>query len=291
MVCTLCPRRCGAERRETSGDGFCRMGTRAVVARIAPHLWEEPCISGVRGSGTVFFSGCPLGCAFCQNHSISHERRGKPMTDQQLAQAIRQLEETGVHNISFVTGTHFVPAILRALSLYTPQVPVVWNSGGYETVETLRMLEGRVQIYLPDLKLISPRLGSVLCAAPDYFEAASAAIPEMLRQTGVPVYDENGVMLRGTVIRHLVLPGCTGDSLRVLNWIAENTPEGTPVSIMRQYTPIPECAVKGMDRRITDAEYDRVCAHARALGLNALVQEKESAQAQYIPDFDDTLPE
>ena len=261
------------------------MGTRAVVARAAPHLWEEPCISGSRGSGTVFFSGCPLGCAYCQNHSISHERQGGRMTDAELADVIRDLEQTGVHNISFVTGTHFVPAILNALKCYRPAVPMVWNTGGYETLDTLRMLEGTVDIYLPDLKHVSPRLGKVLCAAPDYFEVASAAILEMLRQTGKPVYDENGIMLRGTVIRHLVLPGCTGDSIRVLNWIAENTPKDTPVSIMRQYTPIPECTIKGMDRRITDAEYDRVVEHALDLGLNALTQEKEAAEACYIPDF------
>lgn len=285
MICTLCPRRCGAERQEESGQGFCRMGTRAVVARAAPHLWEEPCISGSRGSGTVFFSGCPLGCAYCQNHSISHERQGRRMTDAELADVIRDLEQTGVHNISFVTGTHFVPAILNALKCYRPAVPMVWNTGGYETLDTLRMLEGTVDIYLPDLKHVSPRLGKVLCAAPDYFEVASAAILEMLRQTGKPVYDENGIMLRGTVIRHLVLPGCTGDSIRVLNWIAENTPKDTPVSIMRQYTPIPECTIKGMDRWITDAEYDRVVEHALDLGLNALTQEKETAEACYIPDF------
>ena len=261
------------------------MGTRAVVARAAPHLWEEPCISGSRGSGTVFFSGCPLGCAYCQNHSISHERQGRRMTDAELADVIRDLEQTGVHNISFVTGTHFVPAILNALKCYRPAVPIVWNTGGYETLDTLRMLEGIVDIYLPDLKHVSPRLGKVLCAAPDYFEVASAAILEMLRQTGKPVYDENGIMLRGTVIRHLVLPGCTGDSIRVLNWIAENTPKDTPVSIMRQYTPIPEYTIKGMDRRITDAEYDRVVEHALDLGLNALTQEKEAAEACYIPDF------
>ena len=286
MICTLCPRRCGAERNEKEGNGFCRMGTQAVVARVAPHMWEEPCISGTRGSGTVFFSGCPLGCAYCQNHSISHERQGRRVTDAELTNLIRALEGKGVHNISFVTGTHFVPAILNALNIYRPSVPVVWNTGGYETVETLRLLEGWVQIYLPDLKHVSPRLGRVLCGAPDYFDCASQAILEMLRQTGAPEYDESGVMRRGTVIRHLVLPGCTGDSLRVLDWIAEHTPAGTPVSIMRQYTPIPQCTIRGMDRRVTDAEYDRVTAHALALGLNALIQEKEAAQEAYIPDFD-----
>lgn len=286
MICTLCPRLCHAERNEISGEGFCHMGTCAVVARVAPHLWEEPCISGTRGSGTVFFSGCSLGCAYCQNHPISHLQQGKTVSDEELAQMIQRLEQTGVHNISFVTGTHFVPAILNALRFYTPRVPVVWNSGGYETLDTLKLLEGKVQVYLPDLKHVSSRLGKVLCQAPDYFEYASAAILEMLRQTGKPVYDENGILLRGTVIRHLVLPGCTGDSLRVLDWIAENTPPETPVSIMRQYTPIAECTIKSMDRRITDAEYDRVVDHALDLGLNALIQEKEAAQESFIPDFD-----
>ena len=285
MICTLCPRHCAAVREADGGQGYCRMGTQAVVARVAPHLWEEPCISGTRGSGTVFFSGCPLGCAYCQNHSISHERQGKRVTDEELAALIENLEQAGVHNISFVTGTHFVPAILHALALHRPAMPTVWNTGGYESLETLELLKGHIDIYLPDLKHVSSRLGKVLCNAPDYYDVASAAILEMLRQTGAPVYAENGLLLRGTVIRHLVLPGCTGDSIRVLDWIAENTPPETPVSIMRQYTPISECAVKGMERRITDAEYDRVVEHALALGLNALTQEKESAETSFIPDF------
>ena len=285
MNCTLCPRLCNAERNEESGSGFCRMGTQAVVARIAPHMWEEPCISGTRGSGTVFFSGCSLGCAYCQNHSISHGLLGRRVHDAELAELICQLASKGVHNISFVTGTHFVPAILNALERYTPKVPVVWNTGGYETLDTLRLLEGKVHIYLPDLKHVSSRLGKVLCGAPDYFDYAAPAIQEMLRQTGTPVYDENGIMQRGTIIRHLVLPGYTGDSIKVLDWISDNTPQGTPISIMRQYTPIAECGIKGMNRRITDTEYERVVAHALALGLNALTQEKEAAQESYIPDF------
>ena len=286
MICSLCPRLCHAQRGEERGTGYCRLGTQPVVARVAPHLWEEPCISGTRGSGTVFFSGCPLGCVYCQNHEISHELKGKRVSAQELAALICRLEETGVHNISFVTGTHFIPAILEALNIHRPSVPIVWNTGGYERVETLRALEGVDDIYLPDLKHVSPRLGKVLCNAPDYFEAAAAAILEMLRQTGAPVYDDQGVMQRGTIIRHLVLPGCTGDSLRVLDWIAEHTPAETPVSIMRQYTPISACTVKGMDRRVMDAEYDRVVDHALALGLNALIQEKDAAQETYIPDFD-----
>lgn len=286
MICALCPRACNARRDEKDGDGYCGMGTRAVVARAAPHYWEEACLSGTRGCGTIFFSGCTLGCAYCQNYEISHEKRGRAVSDEELAAMISDLESQGVHNISFVTGTHFAPAILHALDMAKPQVPIVWNSGGYESVQTLKALDGHVHVYLPDLKHVSPRLGKVLADAPDYFEAAGPAILEMLRQTGTPCYDAQGLMTRGTIIRHLVLPGCTGDSLCVLDWIADNTPRETPVSIMRQYTPVAQCHVKGMDRRVTDEEYERVLDRARDLGLNAFVQEKESAQSKYIPDFD-----
>lgn len=285
MICTLCPRMCRAQRDETHGEGYCGMGTRAMVARVAPHYWEEACLSGTRGCGTIFFSGCPLGCVYCQNYEISHEKQGRPVTDEELAELIANLAAQGVHNISFVTGTHFVPAILRALDIARPALPIVWNTGGYERVDTLRALDGRVDIYLPDLKNVSPRLGKVLANAPDYFEAASQAILEMLRQTGPAQYDVQGMMTRGTIIRHLVIPGCTGDSLKVMDWIAQNTPQGTPVSIMRQYTPIAQCHVKGLNRRVTDEEYERVLDRARDLGLNAFVQEKESAQSKYIPDF------
>ena len=196
------------------------------------------------------------------------------------------MEETGVHNISYVTGTHFTDAVIESIKIYKPKVPIVWNTSGYETVETLKRLDNIVSIYLPDLKYVSPRLSRLLSFAPDYFEVQSKGIQEMIRQTGKPQYDENGIMIKGTVIRHLVLPGCTADSMHVLDWIAENLPSGMPVSIMRQYTPIPACTVKGMDRCITDAEYERVTEHAVALGLNALVQEKGSAKETFIPDFD-----
>ncbi len=286
VICSLCPRHCMAERTAESGNGLCKMGYLPRIARIAPHYWEEPCISGTRGSGTVFFSGCTLGCVYCQNHSISHLRQGKTFSIHELAEAVRQLEETGVHNISYVTATHFTDAVIESIKIYKPKVPIVWNTSGYETVETLKRLDNIVGIYLPDLKYVSPRLSRLLSFAPDYFEVASKGIQEMIRQTGKPQYDENGIMIKGTVIRHLVLPGCTADSMHVLDWIAENLPSGMPVSIMRQYTPIPACTVKGMDRCITDAEYERVIEHAVDLGLNALVQENGSAKESFIPDFD-----
>lgn len=286
MICTLCPRACHAERTEESGNGFCGMGTLPRVARAALHRWEEPCISGTRGSGTVFFSGCTLRCAYCQNIAISHGGFGRVISVQHLADIFKSLVEQGAHNINFVTATPYVPAILDALALYRPPVPIVFNSGGYETLETLRMLRGAVDIYLPDLKHVSPRLSALCAKAPDYFERASAAIAEMCAQTGTPVYDADGIMRRGTIVRHLILPGCTGDSLRVLDFIHDHLPQGTPVSLMRQYSPIPECTIKGLDRRITDREYERVLAHLTALHLDGYMQEKSSAKSEYTPPFD-----
>ena len=286
MICTLCPRACHAERVEENGNGFCGMGTLPRVARAALHMWEEPCISGTRGSGTVFFSGCTLRCAYCQNIAISHGGFGRTVTVQRLSDIFKSLVDQGAHNINLVTATPYVPAILDALDLYRPPVPIVFNSGGYETIETLRMLRGAVDIYLPDLKHVSPRLSALCAKAPDYFEVASAAIAEMCAQTGTPVYDADGLMQRGTIVRHLILPGCTGDSLRVLDFIHDHLPEGTPVSLMRQYSPIPECKIKGLDRRITDREYERVLAHLTALHLDGYMQEKSSAKSEYTPPFD-----
>ncbi|MBR4359096.1 MAG: radical SAM protein [Clostridia bacterium] len=284
--CTLCPRRCGVDRSKRTG--FCGMGVMPKVARAALHFWEEPCISGRNGSGTVFFSGCTLRCAYCQNHEISHLGQGKEITVQRLADIFKMLRDQGAHNINLVTATPFVPAVLDALSLFHPGIPIVWNSGGYETVDTLKMLQGAVDIYLPDLKHVSPRLSALCAQAPDYFDMASAAIQEMCRQTGPAVYDEAGMVRRGVIVRHLILPGCTADSCRVLDFIAEKLPPGTPVSLMRQYTPEPWCAIPGLDRRITDKEYARVLDHFQALGLQGYIQEKESADGAYTPAFDGT---
>ena len=283
-ACSLCPRNCRVNREKTTG--YCGMGVNAKVARAALHFWEEPCISGKNGSGAVFFSGCTLRCAYCQNYPISHEGQGKEVTPRRLADIFRSLCDQGANNLNLVTGTQFLPAILEAFDLFSPPVPVVWNCGGYETIETLRRLDGLVSIYLPDLKHVSPRLSALCAGAPDYFARASEAVKEMCRQTGTPVYDENGMMQRGTLVRHLILPGCTGDSCRVLDFIAGELPAGTPVSLMRQYSPEPWCGIKGMDRRITDQEYGRVLTHFEALGLCGYTQEKESATAAYTPDFD-----
>ncbi len=288
MICTLCPRNCGVERTAESGAGVCRMGTQPKIARAALHMWEEPCISGTRGSGAVFFSGCGLRCVFCQNEAISQQGEGKIVTPARLAEIFRELEAQGAHNINLVTAAHFVPAVLEALSLYRPNIPIVYNSSGYESIETLRMLSGVVDIYLPDYKYIDPNMAAMLSGARDYPEVAFAAIAEMIRQTGAPVYDENGMMQRGTLIRHLVLPGLTGDSMKILTRIRDEFP-GIPVSLMGQYTPCGRAlSMPGMDRKIKKKEYARVLAHMEAIGLDGYRQELGSADGAFIPSFDET---
>ena len=283
MGCELCPRRCGADRE--TRPGFCGLKKELRIARIAPHLWEEPPISGQRGTGAVFFSGCTLRCVYCQNGEISPGCAGRTFTPRELADALKRLTDLGMHTISLITGTPFVPQILEALALYRPPLPLVWNSSGYETVETLRMLEGTVDVYLPDLKHYSARMGRLCAGAPDYFAAASAAIREMCRQTGSPVLGEDGILRRGTLIRHLILPGLTGESMKLLTWIRDTLPEGTPVSLMRQYIPCNGVSVPGLDRRITEQEYRRVLAHMQVLGLPGFVQEAEAADRDFIPVF------
>ena len=288
MICTLCPRNCGVERTAESGAGVCRMGTQPKIARAALHMWEEPCISGTRGSGAVFFSGCGLRCVFCQNEAISQQGEGKIVTPARLAEIFRELEAQGAHNINLVTAAHFVPAVLEALSLYRPNIPIVYNSSGYESIETLRMLSGVVDIYLPDYKYIDPNMAAMLSGARDYPDVAFAAIAEMIRQTGAPVYDENGMMQRGTLIRHLVLPGLTGDSMKILTRIRDEFP-GIPVSLMGQYTPCGRAlSISGMDRKIKKKEYARVLAHMEAIGLDGYRQELGSADGAFIPSFDGT---
>lgn len=288
MICTLCPRNCGVERTAESGAGVCRMGTQPKIARAALHMWEEPCISGTRGSGAVFFSGCGLRCVFCQNEAISQQGEGKIVTPARLAEIFRELEEQGAHNINLVTAAHFVPAVLEALNLYRPNIPIVYNSSGYESIETLRMLSGVVDIYLPDYKYIDPNMAAMLSGARNYPEVAFAAIAEMIRQTGAPVYDENGMMQRGTLIRHLVLPGLTGDSMKILTRIRDEFP-GIPVSLMGQYTPCGRAlSMPGMDRKIKKKEYARVLAHMEAIGLDGYRQELGSADGAFIPSFDET---
>ncbi len=264
------------------------MPATAMVARAALHTGEEPCISVGAGSGTVFFAGCTLRCGFCQNREISRGPAGKPVTAQRLASIFRELTEQGAANINLVNPTHYVLAIKEALSIYRPPVPVVYNSGGYERVETLRSLEGLVDIYLPDLKYVSPELSGPLSGAPDYPAVARAAILEMARQTGPMVVDELGAAVKGTMVRHLVLPSHTRESIAVLDWLAEYLPKGCFVSLLFQYTPMD--TVNGypeLSRRLTKRECEKVFEHMLAVGLtDGYVQQRESAGIAMIPAFD-----
>lgn len=288
FTCNLCPHRCGALRSEQAGSGICAARSTARVARAALHHWEEPCISGTKGSGTVFFSGCPLHCVYCQNDKISRENFGEDVSEKRLGEIFRELEEQGAHNINLVSPTHYVTAIRRALMECPPGIPVVYNSSGYERVETLRSLEGLVDIYLPDLKYVSPELSARYSGAPDYFEAASAAVLEMARQTGPAVFGKDGLLQSGTVVRHLILPNQVENSFEVLRWCRENLPEGTLVSVMAQYTPCGRAAeFPELNRRITRREYERVLNALFELDLTeGFVQERSSAKEEYIPPFD-----
>lgn len=284
--CTLCPRRCGVDR--TRGQlGFCKMPGQIHAARAGVHYWEEPVISGSFGSGAVFFSGCTLKCAFCQNYDISQENFGKPMTSAELRAAFERLIDEGVQNINLVTPTHFLPDILPALEPKLP-VPVVYNCGGYESVETLRQLEGKIDVYLPDFKYSDNALAKKLSSAPDYFETASAAILEMYRQVGKPVLEDDE-MKRGVLVRHLVLPGCADNSLGVLDWVAEHFRSGDILfSLMSQYVPMRRAAeMPPFDRRITELEYDSVLSYMMLLGIeDGYTQDFSSAERSYTPSFD-----
>lgn len=284
--CTLCPRRCGVDRTK-GGRGFCGMPDKLYAARASAHYWEEPVISGSFGSGAIFFSGCTLRCAFCQNYTISDEHFGRELTPQALRAAMERLIDEGVQNINLVTPTHFLPSILPALDPKLP-VPVVYNCGGYESVETLRRLEGKIDVYLPDFKYSDNALAKRLSAAPDYYETAAAAILEMYRQVGRPVIEDEQ-MTRGVLLRHLVLPGFVDNSLGVLDWIAEKFRSGDIlVSLMSQYVPMGKAkAMPPLDRRITETEYDAVLSYMELLGIeDGFTQDFSAATSDYTPDFD-----
>lgn len=285
MICNLCPRRCGAERTEKAGGGVCGMPAGLRLARAGLHFWEEPCVSGTRGSGAVFFSGCCLRCSFCQNRTISAGGFGKAVSVERLREIFRELIAQGAHNLNLVTPTHFTPWILKALDP-APPVPVVWNCGGYERVETLRTLEGKVQIYLPDLKYALEGPAAALSAAPDYFPVARAAILEMYRQTG-PYEMEDGLLKKGVVIRHLVLPGQMENTRRCIDWVAQTFRPGQVLfSLMAQYTPQPG-ATGPMARHVTGAEYAAAVAYMENCGItDGFTQERTSAREEYTPDFD-----
>ena len=285
MICTLCPRRCGAERTAETGGGFCRMPAGLRVARAMLHHWEEPPISGQNGAGTVFFSGCTLGCVYCQNGDISAGGFGKDISTARLREIFEELIAQGAHNIELVTPTHFLPWILPALEPKL-SVPVVYNCGGYEAVETLRQLEGKVDIWLPDLKYADGELAGRLSAAPDYFPVATAAIREMFRQTG-PYVMENGLLRRGVIIRHLVLPGYPDNTRRVIDWVAETFRPGDVLfSLMSQYTPQPNAQGR-LARHVTRAEYRAAVDYMHNCGItDGFTQERTAAREEYTPEFD-----
>ena len=280
--CTLCPRQCGADR--TAGErGFCGAPAEAMVAKAMLHKWEEPALAGSGGSGAIFFGGCTLGCAYCQNLRISGTPVGKAMDSKALRALMEDLIAQGAENIDLVTPTQYLPTILPALEPKLP-VPVVYNCGGYERVETIRALEGKVDIYLPDLKYADSALGKVLSGAADYFQVATAAIREMVRQVGAPEW--NGEKLKsGVIVRHLILPGCVENSLKVLDWLGENfAPGEILVSLMRQYTPMPGLAAP-LDRTVTEDEYQAVLSWMMLNDLDGFTQESDAADVGFIPDF------
>lgn len=292
-ICNICPRNCGIERKEKAGAvgnvGICKMPREPRIARAGLHFWEEPCISGVRGSGTVFFSGCNLHCVFCQNYKISTENQGRAVSVEKLRAIYAKLIAQGAHNINLVTPTHYMEAILQSLA--TPlSVPVVYNTGSYEKVEMLRLLEGKIQVYLPDVKYYSPESAERYSKAADYFKVATAAIEEMYRQVGPYKLDENGMLLSGVIIRHLILPGQIEDTKRIIAWVEDRFEPGQVMfSLMHQYIPYGAAEkYPEINRKITEEEYNEAEDYLLAGSIeDGFIQEEEAADEKFIPAFDE----
>ncbi len=287
--CRVCPRNCSVDRLSDQ-KGFCRAGAEIILARAALHMWEEPCISGKEGSGAVFFSGCSLGCKFCQNGQISRGQTGKKVTADRLADIFLELQQQKANNINLVTAGHFLPQVAEAIEKSRNrglQIPVVYNSSGYEKSEMLKLLEGLVDIYLPDFKYMDPELAEKYSYARDYPEVAREALKEMVRQTGTPEFDRQGIMKKGVIVRHLLLPGHVKDSRRVLEYLLSTYGKEIYISLMNQYTPMP--AMKDdprLSRKVTDREYQRLIDYGIQLGLeNGFIQEGETAKESFIPEF------
>lgn len=289
--CSLCPRECRA-RREAGETGVCGVfGGGILAARAALHMWEEPCISGERGSGTVFFSGCPLRCAYCQNYRISGAEAGKRISEERLSEIFLELQEKGAANINLVTPTHYTPGIIRAVEAardHGLSIPVVYNCSGYEKTETLRTLEGIVDVYLTDFKYMEEEAAARYSHAPDYPEVAAAALAEMVRQAGKAEFDENGMMERGVIVRHLLLPGHLKNAKAVVKYVYETYGDQVYLSLMNQYTPVSHLEKwPELSRRVTRREYERLVDYALSLGVeNGFIQEGETAKESFIPEFD-----
>ena len=289
MICNLCPRKCGAVRTARSGNGFCKMGELPVVARVAPHYGEEPCISGTKGSGTVFFSGCTMRCVYCQNYEISNEDGGRTITPERLAECYKELEDKGVHNINLVTADHFAHAVVKSLEIYKPRIPIVYNCSGYTSPKTLSMLAGLVDIYLPDFKYADDFLAVKYSSAPNYVNTAVAAIHEMTFQVGLPQFDDDGIMKKGVIVRHLILPAHTKNSLEVLDIVKRRFGDQVLLSLMCQYIPmgkVSDSEFSRINRKITRREYDKVKLEMMRLGIDGFTQELSSADESYVPEWD-----
>ena len=288
MNCMLCGHRCGADRAENE-TGFCSMGETAVLSKVMLHKWEEPCISGTNGSGAIFFAGCSLRCAFCQNWEISHMRKGLPVDIDRLRDIFDELADQGAHNINLVNPTHFVPFIQKAFKRYQKRIPVVYNTHGYASLDALHRMDGIVDVYLPDLKYTYSLPARRYSSAPNYFEVAKVAIDEMFRQVGPVQYDENGLLKKGVIIRHLVLPGQTDSAKDVIDYVADHFEKGSVLfSLMSQYIPCGEATrYPEINRRLTQEEYDEVAQYLMDSPIdNGFMQELDSADEQYVPDFD-----
>lgn len=287
--CTLCPRKCGANRAAGSA-GFCGATEKVRTARIALHFWEEPCISGESGSGTVFFSYCTMQCVFCQNYDISTCSRGEDITIEELAEGFLSLQSQGANNINLVTPTHYVPQIIKALDIAFKKgltIPIVYNTSGYENIETLKMLKGYIDIYMPDLKYFDNKYAVKYSSAPNYFETAAAAIKEMVTQTGKPQFNESGIMIKGTIVRHLMLPGLMLDSKRVMDYLYKTYGNDIYISLMCQYTPLEHVKkYPELYRRVDMKKYDILVDYCYSQGMEQVfIQDEESAQESFIPDF------
>lgn len=287
MICNLCPRGCSAKRTNDIALGFCKCSSEMKVAKIAPHMWEEPCISGKNGSGAVFFSGCTLKCVYCQNYEISHQNNGRYITPLELSKKLKELENSGVETIEFVSATQYVDGLLEALDIYKPSLPLIYNCGGFERVETLKKLEDYIDVYLPDFKYSDDALAKRLSKCDSYCDTATSAIAEMVRQQPTLEFSSDGIIQKGVIIRHLVLPNHTKNSISVLGVIKEHFADSVLVSLMGQYVPHGDLSSHDdINRKITQREYDKVLDKLIELELDGFAQELKSADKAYIPKWE-----